>query len=349
VWRHYQILLHRYVEQFMQREVANTLGLGIRQLRRQEWLALCELAGRLWMDYHLAESAYARHHPPSRPNGEVLAMNTVSREQELAWSQKSFPSESATVDEIFQTVIQTVEPLTKLLHVRTVYAIPENLPYLAIQVVTVRQALLSALTTAIRAVPGGQIRIVAEAVRHAVRIQIAGENHNAQAVRLTEENSVEGLEMARQLVGFSGGQLEFTFCAAETQAFAVCITLPTEEQLTVLAIDDNPDTLALLQRYASGTRYQLVGARELTEALTLAAELRPQAIVLDVMLPGIDGWELLGRLREHPMLRGVPIIVSTVLPEEQLALALGAAAFLRKPLSRDVFLTTLDAQIERIR
>ncbi len=77
----------------------------------------------------------------------------------------------------------------------------------------------------------------------------------------------------------------------------------------------------------------------------LASELAPRVIVLDVMLPGMDGWELLGRLREHPQLSAVPVIVCTILPQQQLALALGAGAFVRKPFSREAFLSVLDQQV----
>jgi CheY-like chemotaxis protein len=60
------------------------------------------------------------------------------------------------------------------------------------------------------------------------------------------------------------------------------------------------------------------------------------------MLPGCDGWELLGWLRERPSTQGKPIIVCTILPQEGVALSLGAAGFLRKPVSRSDLLTMLD-------
>jgi CheY-like chemotaxis protein len=63
---------------------------------------------------------------------------------------------------------------------------------------------------------------------------------------------------------------------------------------------------------------------------------------LDAMLPGTDGWELLGRLREHPSTRHIPIIICTILPQEQLAHTLGAAGFLRKPVKQEEFLKLLD-------
>jgi CheY-like chemotaxis protein len=82
--------------------------------------------------------------------------------------------------------------------------------------------------------------------------------------------------------------------------------------------------------------------------VALAEQCEARIILLDVMLPGIDGWELLGRLREHPTTQGTPIIVCTILPHEQLALTLGAAQFLRKPVSRSTLLRALDAQAQRL-
>jgi len=118
--------------------------------------------------------------------------------------------------------------------------------------------------------------------------------------------------------------------------------LPPAEQAPVLAIDDNADTLKLYERYLSGSQYRLIGTPDPRQALSLAEQFDPAAILLDVMLPGMDGWELLGRLREHPLTAGVPVIVCTILPQEQLALALGAAAFIRKPVTREALLAVLD-------
>jgi CheY-like chemotaxis protein len=62
------------------------------------------------------------------------------------------------------------------------------------------------------------------------------------------------------------------------------------------------------------------------------------------MLPGVDGWEILGRLREHPTTSSVPVIISTILLQEDLALSLGAAGFLRKPFTQTALLAALDQQ-----
>jgi CheY-like chemotaxis protein len=68
----------------------------------------------------------------------------------------------------------------------------------------------------------------------------------------------------------------------------------------------------------------------------------PQAILLDVMMPQVDGWKVLARLRQHPATEQIPVIVCTIMAQEELALALGAGGFLRKPVSRQDFLDALD-------
>ena len=62
-------------------------------------------------------------------------------------------------------------------------------------------------------------------------------------------------------------------------------------------------------------------------------------------MPQVDGWEVLGRLRQHPLNSHIPTIVCTILAQEELALSLGASAFVRKPVTRQAFLAALDRQI----
>ncbi len=126
------------------------------------------------------------------------------------------------------------------------------------------------------------------------------------------------------------------------ERLVVTTILPASEKTPVLVIDDNLDTLRLLQRYASNTRYRVVPATTLAEGLELAPEAMPRAIVLDVMMPEVDGWEALGRLLQHPLTRNIPVVVCTILAEEELALSLGASGYVRKPISRQAFLSALD-------
>jgi CheY-like chemotaxis protein len=61
-----------------------------------------------------------------------------------------------------------------------------------------------------------------------------------------------------------------------------------------------------------------------------------------VMMPQVDGWKLLGRLREHPLTREIPVVVCTILAQEELAWTLGASGFVKKPVRQRAFLAALD-------
>ena len=112
----------------------------------------------------------------------------------------------------------------------------------------------------------------------------------------------------------------------------------------MLVFDDNADTLLLMERYLSGSHYRFIGERDPLQALVLAEAHHPHVIVLDVMLPGIDGWNLLGQFKTNPNMRQIPVIVSTILPQASLAMMLGADDFLQKPFTQAQFLAVLARQ-----
>jgi CheY-like chemotaxis protein len=110
---------------------------------------------------------------------------------------------------------------------------------------------------------------------------------------------------------------------------------------TVLVIDDNEGLVKLLDSYLSGHACQVISAANGPEGLRLAQEQGPDAIVLDVMIPEMDGWEVLQRLRNHPQTANIPIIICSVLDSPELAYSLGASLFLSKPIGRDDILNAL--------
>lgn len=110
---------------------------------------------------------------------------------------------------------------------------------------------------------------------------------------------------------------------------------------TILVIDDNKGLVELLDRYLTGHACQVLAASSGQEGLDLARELLPSAIILDVMMPGMDGWEILQRLRAHPPTADTPVIICSVFNDPELAYSLGASFFLPKPVRRDAVLAAL--------
>jgi CheY-like chemotaxis protein len=111
---------------------------------------------------------------------------------------------------------------------------------------------------------------------------------------------------------------------------------------TVLVVDDNQDLVHFFRRYTNGTRYRIVHLGEGSHLFETIESSRPDAIILDVMLPDCDGWELLSHLHAHPETTPIPVIVCSVVRQEDLALALGASLYLPKPVRRRQLIQALD-------
>ncbi|TXD34766.1 response regulator [Lujinxingia vulgaris] len=109
----------------------------------------------------------------------------------------------------------------------------------------------------------------------------------------------------------------------------------------VLVIDDDPTVRDLLRRMLEREGFEVVSAASGTEGLHLAAELQPAAITLDVMMPQLDGWSTLARLKSDPKLAAIPVIMVTMVSETSRGYALGADHYLMKPIDRDALLEIL--------
>jgi CheY-like chemotaxis protein len=350
-WHIYHVLYYRYVEQIHQSQVANDLGLSVRQLRRKEKAAVQVLADYLWSQYNLDENLASADSAARSPRrgvepGPSATSGTPSQEEELQWLQKTVRSELVDLRGLTEGITETIRPLARTLGVSVACTVPEDCPRLNVQLTMIRQAILYVATTAVRFTPQGQVEIDAEALtgREGVRIQIRARRG---AASLVDAQRGKELEFARKLLQMSRGVLETAIDPAASTPFVASITLPAAPQVPILVIDDNPDLLGLVQRYLSDTRYEFHGTTDSQTALAVAEDLAPEIILLDVMLAGVDGWELLGRLRAHPKTQRASIVICTILPQEQLALTLGATDFIRKPIRRKDLLAVLDRQIRQ--
>ena len=97
----------------------------------------------------------------------------------------------------------------------------------------------------------------------------------------------------------------------------------------------------LFRRYLTGHPYQIIEAADSSQAIELARKIKPQLIILDVMLPRQDGWEVLQNLKNHPMTLKIPVLMCSVLELPDVAVSLGADAYLKKTPSRTEFLRVL--------
>jgi CheY-like chemotaxis protein len=109
----------------------------------------------------------------------------------------------------------------------------------------------------------------------------------------------------------------------------------------VLVVEDDLQSLELLRLYLRSDGFTVVEARDGDTGLRMARELRPAAVILDIMLPGLDGWDVLARLKDDPATAEIPVLVSSMLDEKGRGFALGAAEYLVKPIAHGDVLVAL--------
>ncbi|GLH72971.1 hypothetical protein GETHLI_14730 [Geothrix limicola] len=102
----------------------------------------------------------------------------------------------------------------------------------------------------------------------------------------------------------------------------------------ILLVDDDPFLLNALSRLLVLDGHEVLTASDGAEGLRLAAEHQPGLIVLDVMMPHMDGWTVLKTLKVDPLLARIPVVMLTILDEAEKGLALGAVEYLFKPIDR---------------
>ena len=129
--------------------------------------------------------------------------------------------------------------------------------------------------------------------------------------------------------------------AGEGEGATVAPAEPSRDGRTVLVIDDDPNVVELLRENLAEAGYRVVGARDGDEGLAEARAIRPDSIVLDVVMPRKDGWQVLHELKADPATRDIPIVLLSVVDQKNLGYRLGAADYLVKPFEREALLAAL--------
>ncbi len=336
-WRTYRVLHHRFIEQFDQNDVAGNLNLSIRQLRRQESVALQSIADLICERFGLNCVA-----GPADDEAASSGASATSAENELALAERAYPSRPTDLAPVLDAVRDTIRPMAAALGVTMAYEpLPRDVAATRVNASpqTLRQALLTALSGMLQRSLAGvtQILVTSDQVQVTIAVRASPKQSPTSLQPGDDARFEENLSMVRRLLVMCNGEL-----SVHDAEHSLTIQIPVAETLPVLVVDDNADAHVLFARFLANSRYQMVAAQSAAQAETLLRGMTPRVIVLDVMLPEVDGWETLGRLRENPQTSAVPVIVCTILPQEKLALTLSAAAFLRKPVKQAQLLELLD-------
>ena len=290
--------------------------------------------------------------------------------------QMELRPEPVRVSEIIDVVLATIEPLARAKRIETA-AHAETAGLVIADVGKLKQMLLNLVSNAIKFTPeGGQVTVAARRFKTAVEIAVTDTGIGISEEDLPrifqefqqlesgpdrhQQGTGLGLALTRRFAELHGGSIEVRSKPDGGSTFT--LMLPFEAKPTLVALDDgevpslddadglplvlvvedDQQSAVLMVRNLARGGYRAEVVRSGTEALEKARALRPVAITLDILLPDLDGWELLNTLKEDEDTREIPVLVVTVVDEPELGRALGAHDYFVKPVDSRALLSRLD-------
>ena len=276
------------------------------------------------------------------------------------------------VPKLFGALRGMLRPLLVSETVTLVFEDPEDMPTLNTDEAKVSQILRNFISNALKFTERGEVRVSAEVVEggDAVAFRVTDTGIGiapADQERVFQEftqidNPIQrhvkgtglGLPLCRKLADLLGGSVSVeselgigsTFTATIPIIYESSPLAPAEwhtdtERIPVLVVEDSAETIHVYERFLGRDMYQVLSARTLREARDALTATRPRAIILDIVLRGEDSWSFLAETKRNPSTSDIPIVVITTVEEERKGLALGADAYIVKPIERAALVETL--------
>jgi len=335
-WTTYRLFWLHYVQAFTLAQTCEELGLSQRSFYRRHREGLEAIASILWTKHRRQKPAQVPDHedsPQERATAEAIRLATQSRRQ------------AVDLCRILREATATLHPLAEQQSVHLAVHCPDSLPAAYGDPALFHQIILNVLTEALRLVATDVLSLTVTSRAQDTLWQVSGLSGTRAPTRDLQTRN--GLAVGEALLEFYGGRLWLV--QGEDGSPTLHFTVPAAEPVTVLVIDDDLNTIQLYRRYMQGPPYSVRAARTSEELDAHLAESRPDVILLDVLMPIEDGWKLLQRLKTSAETRGIPVIICSVLPQPQLAVALGAAEVLQKPINESDLLETVEQVLEQCR
>lgn len=279
--------------------------------------------------------------------------------------------DEVNITDLISSVMSTAAGLVKDKPIKLVPKIEDALPMVRADAMRVRQVLINFLSNASKFTEEGEI-IVTAALTEPIKGQqsviikvidsgpgIAEEDQaklfqpfsqvDASLTRKVGGSGL-GLSICHHLIQMHNGQIGVQSAPGKGSTFYFTIPVVQnklklegqENERIILAIDDDPQIIKLYQRYLQPKGFQVIGLNNPAKAKERAAELKPFAITLDIMMPGYDGWQVLTDLKSSPDTHDIPVVVCSIVEDEEKGFSLGAADYLVKPVLEDELLGSLD-------
>ena len=331
-WRRHRLLELHYADGLTAQAVSDQLAISRRHYYRELEVAIDALAQILWDRFVRRQTI-----TPESPAADNSAMSRL----ELLRSEASRAAHMERYERLTEIVSGVHAILNERLEAQGVQVLlqfPESMPNIAVESHLLRQLLMAAVGFVADVANRATLNIRAEYEAESVLLTLSLDQTGNELL-ISDPRIQSRLDSLREVASLSN--LRTITLESEMHLRGFQFVLPVQPQDTVLVVDDNEDTLSLIQRYLNRHNYRVVVTRTAEDALGLARQLQPVAVTIDLMMPDIDGWELLQTLRHQPETQAIPIVVCSILRQQELALSLGATAFLEKPVTEDALVELL--------
>lgn len=316
-WRRHRIMVLRYVDALDPQQVADKLAISRRQYYREHAAAIEVIAAILW--------------------NRGAAAPALPDRTELLHSEMARITQNESRSDVLEVIEGVLVLLKRILDENVVHvelALPLRLPIVGVGRNLLRQVMMGLLGYLANHTQHGTLRFTARTVGGSLLLTV-GVNPPLDLPPLPDEDWFKTLEDMLRL-----NQSSLTMLPDDSgQRFELC--LPLDSDYTVLVVDDNADMLALYERYLMPNGYHVLATQHAAAALELARQAQPFCAILDLMMPEQDGWELLQTFVSQPLTAHIPVMICSVLKQRELALSLGATAFLDKPITEPALLAAL--------
>lgn len=332
-WRAHRILELRYIEGLSARQVMEELALSKTQYHRDHGRALEAVASALRERWGLVG-------PPAIATAPQSRESLVLRETEQLVVQMSLEQHNlvALLDDLIGLFRQPIVESRTRLSLR----VSPDVSAVYGDRVALRQIFVILLESALGRSAGGAIDIALQVRGDAVEISVTASAPTERSATTVESALDQEPEwkFAQRLVETLGGSLNIE-PPIDVRSWQAIVTLPVARRPLVLILDNHPDFINLVSRYLVEQGWQIIATHEAGEAQAMAADFQPNVILLDVIMPGRDGWDLLLALKSTADTRHIPVVICSVLHEPKIARALGADGYLPKPVSPKTLLEAL--------
>jgi len=311
-YRAYQCITMRYISAMTIGDIAAELCLSRRQVFRDLRFGLSRLA-------QLLSEALCQPQEvaPADPLG--AEMGSLQARAELV-----------DVARVFPDAVATVSPLAKAKGVLLSWECPAGQLLVSASPALLREALVQLLSALVQSLPAVHVSVAASVQDIVVAVDLPG----------TQALSRQDLLSTALRVATSQG---FDIREQRTEErVRLLLSAPRAGTQPVLVVEDNPAAFALYERYLAKSGWEPILAPHPRAAVAMAVANRAVAIILDIMMPDQDGWRVLQALKVDPQAQGIPVIVCSVVNDPELGFALGASAYLTKPLSRLALIAALE-------